>query len=59
LFFKFTTAQKSIVHGWLNDQSTLRKDGDRNDVYAVLARMLNSGTVPGSLGQLLQSSSSP
>lgn len=59
LFFKFASAKKHIIYAWLNDENTLRKEGDKNDVYAVFASMLKNGTVPDSIDQLMQQSSSP
>ena len=36
LFFQFRSeAPKTIIYAWLNDERTLRKAGDKNDVYAV------------------------
>lgn len=54
LFFKFTSAQRKIIYAWLNDDSTLRKDGDRNDVYEVFKRLLRRGEVPDSIDELLR-----
>lgn len=56
LFFKFTSTQSLIIYAWLNDESTLRKDGDKNDVYEVFKRLLRRGEVPDSLTALLQQS---
>lgn len=58
LFFKFTTARKSIVYTWLNDENTLRKAGDKSDVYSVFAKMLKGGAVPDSIDALIKASSS-
>lgn len=40
LFFKFASSQERIVYAWLNDESTLRKEGSKTDVYEVFKRML-------------------
>jgi len=59
LFFKFTSTRKSIAYAWLNDENTLRKEGDKNDVYAVFKRMLKRGDVPNGFDDLLKESISP
>ena len=46
LFFRYSTQQKIIVYGWLNDEATLRKEGARTDAYAEFARMLERGQPP-------------
>jgi toxin YhaV len=54
LFFQFRTdAPKTIIYVWLNDLDSIRKDGDKHDVYAVFASMLNAGKVPGDFSALL------
>lgn len=42
LFFQFRSTEKSIIYAWLNDENSLRKDGDRTDVYRVFKRMIGS-----------------
>lgn len=59
LFFKFASVKKSIVYAWLNDEHTLRKEGDKNDVYEVFKRMLRRGEVPSRFEDLLKESRSP
>lgn len=54
LFFKFTSAQRKVIYAWLNDEGTLRKDGDKNDVYEVFKRLLRRGDVPDSVDELLK-----
>lgn len=56
LFFKFSSGQKRIVYAWLNDESTLRKEGAKTDVYEVFKRMLRRGDVPDSFAELLKES---
>lgn len=57
LFFLFrSTAPKSIIYAWLNDESCIRKAGARNDVYAVFQRMLESGRIPSGYPELLAAS---
>ena len=53
LFFRFMTDRSSIVYAWLNDESTLRKAGSRNDVYNVFKSMLEKGEVPDSFDELV------
>jgi len=54
LFFKFASAQRKIIYAWLNDENTLRKEGDKNDVYEVFKRLLRRGEVPDSIDELLR-----
>lgn len=56
LFFRFTSAQNNIIYAWLNDENTLRKEGDKSDVYTVFAKMLSNGSVPNSIDALLKTS---
>ena len=56
LFFRYSTEQKIIVCGWLNDDATLRKEGARSDAYAVYRRMLESGQPPNDWAELVASS---
>jgi toxin YhaV len=54
LFFQFRSeAPKSIIYAWLNDEKTLRKDGDKNDVYAVFTAMLQNEKMPNSYTDLI------
>lgn len=46
LFYRFQSAARIIVYAWVNDESSLRTYGSPTDVYAVFARMLNSGNPP-------------
>jgi toxin YhaV len=60
LFFRYNAKTKeggkgkAIVYAWVNDETTLRKDGDKNDPYAVFARGLRRGQPPDSFLQLLR-----
>lgn len=54
LFFKYSSNQKRIVYAWLNDESTLRKEGSKTDVYEVFKRMLRRGEVPNDFSELLE-----
>ena len=46
LFFRYHSASKVIVLGWLNDGGTLRSYGSRTDAYSVFHGMLESGHPP-------------
>lgn len=62
LFFRYDakTREKgkgrAIIYAWVNDEKTLRKEGDKNDPYAIFARGLVRGEPPDSLEQLLKQS---
>ncbi|WP_434673759.1 type II toxin-antitoxin system YhaV family toxin [Pseudomonas sp. R1-15] len=54
LFFQFRSeAPMTIIYAWLNDERALRKDGDKNDVYAVFTAMLLNGKMPNSYTDLI------
>jgi toxin YhaV len=46
LFFRFQTQARIIVHGWINDQETLRAYDSPDDAYRVFRRMLEHGRPP-------------
>lgn len=53
LFFQFQSkAPKSITYAWFNDETTLRKAGDKSDCYAVFKRLVESGKMPNSYDDL-------
>lgn len=54
LFFRYDGPMKVIIYAWVNDEDTLRKDGDRNDPYAIFAKGLKKGDPPASLEDLLK-----
>jgi len=58
LFFRYlgTNDKKAIVYAWVNDEKTLRTDGDKNDPYAIFARGLKRGEPPNSFEALLKES---
>jgi len=56
LFYRFDSRRKAIVYAWMNDESGLRKGGDRNDPYNVFRRMLERGRPPTSFDDLLRES---
>ena len=64
LFFRYDAKSKevppgsgkAIVYAWINDEKTLRKEGDKNDPYAIFARGLERGKPPDSFSALLKES---
>ena len=57
LFFRYDARAKVIVYAWVNDQSTLRSSGSRNDPYTVFVRMLMRGHPPDDWASLITASS--
>lgn len=58
LFFQFrSSAPKAIIYGWFNDESTLRKDGSKTDVYTVFEAMLKKGNPPTTWNELMKHTS--
>ena len=41
---------------WLNDESSIRRDGHKKDVYEVFKKMLNSNVIPNSYNELVEKS---
>lgn len=56
LFFRFSSAHRSIVFIWINDENSLRTYGVSTDAYATFQRMIERGTPPDDLDQLLRES---
>ena len=56
LFFRFSSAHRSIVFIWINDENSLRTYGASTDAYAMFQRMIERGTPPDDLDQLLRES---
>lgn len=59
LFFRAHTPEKTIVLGWINDDTTLRKKGDKNDVYTVFRQMLDNESIPNDIDQLIEQAEKP
>lgn len=59
LFFKFKATPKKIVYVWFNDETTLRKEGAKTDVYVVFCNMLKNNRIPDSIDTLLKASIQP
>jgi toxin YhaV len=45
LFWIFSSRERIIIFLYLNDDSTLRKEGDKNDPYEVFERMVRRGEI--------------
>jgi toxin YhaV len=54
LFFRYDSSAKVIIYAWVNNASTLRKAGDKNDPYAVFEKGLQKGNPPSDLKELLK-----
>ena len=59
LFFRFMSDNKTIVYAWINDDTCLRKDGAKTDVYAVFLKMLQKGIIEDEFPTLVKSSVDP
>ncbi|MBR0560513.1 type II toxin-antitoxin system YhaV family toxin [Neokomagataea anthophila] len=46
LFFRYSSAAKIIIFAWVNDETTLRTYGAKNDAYRVFKGMLDNGQPP-------------
>ena len=57
LFFRFASETASIIYIWLNNENTLRKEGSKTDVYVVFKKLLERGTVPIDISEMLKQSS--
>tara|TARA_Y100000815_G_C13248291_1_gene464510 strand:+ start:456 stop:968 length:513 start_codon:yes stop_codon:yes gene_type:complete len=58
LFFQFrSAAPRTIIYAWLNDESSIRREGARNDVYEVFRGMLDAGDMPSAYADLMRASS--
>lgn len=56
LFFRFDSTAKIIIHGWINDEKTLRARQSKTDAYLIFQRMLEAGNPPSGWDELLLSS---
>jgi toxin YhaV len=54
LFFRYSSAQKTIIYAWVNDDTTLRKAGARTDPYAVFTQRLKTGYPPDDWDDLIK-----
>lgn len=46
LFFRYDTRSKVIIFAWVNDETTLRTYGSKNDAYNVFRGILDDGNPP-------------
>jgi toxin YhaV len=56
LFFRFFSDKNEIYFVWINDESTLRKKGNRDDVYKVFAAKLDHEDFPADRDALVKQS---
>lgn len=56
LFFRFDSAAKIIIYGWINDEKTLRARQSKTDAYLIFQKMLEAGNPPSSWDELLLTS---
>ena len=54
LFFRYDSTNKIIIYAWVNNENTLRKEGDKNEPYAIFAKGLRKGDPPSDLAALLK-----
>jgi hypothetical protein len=64
LFFRYKSDEDKLKDGeiviiWMNSELTLRKSGDKNDVYNVFLKMLQSDTIPANWKALIKKSKLP
>lgn len=59
LFYRFSSRERVIVYGWLNDEESLRTRGSRTDAYAVFAKMLRQGNPPSTWQELVEAATDP
>jgi toxin YhaV len=52
MFFQAHSPDMMVILCWLNDETTLRKEGSRTDAYNVFRNMLNKGYIPDAFDQL-------
>ncbi|MGB5685740.1 MAG: type II toxin-antitoxin system YhaV family toxin [Candidatus Electrothrix sp.] len=56
LFFRYSSQAGEIVFAWLNDESSIRRDGHKKDVYEVFKKLLQSNIIPNSYNELVKKS---
>lgn len=59
LFFRYNSAARVIIYGWVNDENTLREYDSKTDAYAVFKAMLGKGQPPNDWDGLLKEASAP
>lgn len=56
LFFQFSSQAETIVFIWVNDESSIRGQGGKHDVYNVFKSMIDNGTIPQKYSALFDAS---
>jgi toxin YhaV len=59
LFFRVHSPDQVIIIAWLNDGTTLRKKGDKKDVYEVFKHMLKVGDIANDIQELKKQAQKP
>jgi toxin YhaV len=59
MFFRAHSPDRLIIICWINDNTTLRKQGSKTDVYRVFKKMLDSGLMPDDIKELKKQSEDP
>ena len=54
LFFRYSSAHKTIIYVWLNDERSLRQAGGRSDPYVVFKGRLARGEPPDDWDDLMR-----
>ncbi|MGR3564661.1 MAG: type II toxin-antitoxin system YhaV family toxin [Heliomarina sp.] len=54
LFFRYDTASKTIIYGWVNDEKTKREYGSKTDSYRVFQKRLAAGDPPADWDDLIK-----
>jgi toxin YhaV len=58
LFYRYSSADKIIIYGWVNDDQSLRTYGSGADAYSVFRRKLQPGYPPDDWASLKEGASS-
>jgi len=56
LFFRYSSAHKTIIYAWLNDERSLRQAGGRSNPYVVFKGRLARGEPPDDWADLMRTS---
>lgn len=59
LFFRFDSRAKVIAYCWVNDEDSLRKEGDAGDPYVVFGRMIANNRPPETWADLVTQCADP
>lgn len=58
MFFRFYSITKEIIFAWINSEGSIRKSGDKHDVYVIFKKMLDRGEIPKDYEELIAQSKS-